>query len=55
MKRGGGVVDCNARVLKKHLLEMLVVDIDINVCESMGANAVNTVCEAVAETVERIS
>ena len=46
------MIDCNARVVKN---ELVVVDIDINVCESMGANVVNTVCEAISETIERIT
>lgn len=28
---------------------------DINVCESMGANVVNTVCESLTETIEVIT
>jgi len=33
----------------------VVLDFDVNVCESMGANVVNSVCEAVAESVEKIA
>lgn len=31
------------------------MEIDINVCESMGANVVNTICEHLTEIVENIT
>lgn len=34
---------------------MLVVDLLINVCESMGANLVNTVAESVAPYIESLT
>jgi hydroxymethylglutaryl-CoA reductase len=34
---------------------MLVVELAINVCNSMGANLVNTVCEGVAPLVDTIT
>ena len=50
-RRGGGVIDCNSRIIES----ILIVDIDINVCESMGANMVNTVCEGLAGIIEGIT
>lgn len=42
VERGGGVEDLRTRQLapKQHVVEILV-----NVCEAMGANIVNTLCE----------
>lgn len=31
------------------------MEIDINVCESMGANSVNTICEHLTEIIENIT
>ena len=42
VKRGGGVEDMRIRYLGE---EMLVVDLLVNVCSSMGANIVNTIAE----------
>jgi degradative hydroxymethylglutaryl-CoA reductase len=64
--RGGGVVNLLAKVIRfdndfKELAEstlnrsdMLVVELIINVCDSMGANAVNTVCEKIAPTIQEV-
>ena len=35
--------------------KMLVIELNINVCDSMGANVVNTVCEKIAPTIQEIS
>lgn len=45
VKRGGGVYDLRIRKIGPALSKQYVVDILINVCEAMGANMVNTVCE----------
>ena len=42
VKRGGGVEDIRVRNLGDH---MIVVELLINVCDSMGANVVNTIAE----------
>jgi len=31
------------------------MEIDINVCESMGANMVNTICEHLSEIIENLT
>ena len=34
---------------------MIVVDLYVNVCESMGANVINTIVESVAPLIEEIT
>lgn len=43
LKRGGGVRDIRYRKLSE---DMAVVELLVDVCDSMGANIVNTICEA---------
>ena len=45
VRRGGGVEDIRVRRLNE---EMIVVELLVNVCESMGANIVNTIAETTA-------
>jgi hydroxymethylglutaryl-CoA reductase len=45
LKRGGGVEDLKIRRLDS---EMIVVELLVNVCESMGANIINTIAEGTA-------
>ena len=33
---------------------MLIVEVFIDVCESMGANLVNTICEFLSEPIEKL-
>ena len=47
VKRGGGVVDVRFRILDP-LEGMAVIEVLVNVCDSMGANVVNTIAEAIA-------
>ena len=42
VKRGGGVEDIRIRPLGD---EMVVIELLVNVCDSMGANVVNTIAE----------
>jgi len=42
VKRGGGVEDIRVRKLDQ---EMIVVELLVNVKESMGANVINTIAE----------
>ena len=42
VKRGGGVEDIRVRKLSEN---MIVVELLVNVCDSMGANVVNTIAE----------
>lgn len=64
--RGGGVVNIVAKVIRfegdeKELAEatllrpdMLVVEVIVNVCDSMGANVVNTVCEKIGPAIQAV-
>lgn len=56
-RRGGGVVDLEVRQIESRdsHAPILVVHLLYNVCEAMGANAVNYACEAVGELIEKIS
>ena len=45
VKRGGGVMDLRVRELSPPYSTKYSVDVFINVCEAMGANITNTICE----------
>ena len=49
--RGGGVVDLKWRKLSE---DMMVVELHVNVCEAMGANAINTISEATAPYIHNL-
>ncbi|MBD3388879.1 MAG: hydroxymethylglutaryl-CoA reductase, degradative [Candidatus Altiarchaeales archaeon] len=51
VKFGGGVKDITVRDVEG----MLVVHLHVNVADAMGANAVNTMCEALAPRIEELS
>jgi hydroxymethylglutaryl-CoA reductase len=51
VKRGGGVEDVRVRILGEG---MLVVELLINVCDSMGANVVNTIAEQSSPFVHKV-
>jgi degradative hydroxymethylglutaryl-CoA reductase len=52
VKRGGGVEDARFKVLGEE--EILVVELLVNVCDSMGANVINTIAEYTAPFVADI-
>ncbi|MEM2095647.1 MAG: hydroxymethylglutaryl-CoA reductase, degradative [Candidatus Caldarchaeum sp.] len=52
---GGGAKDVEARVVDTQLGPMVVVHLVVDVKDAMGANAVNTMCEAVAPMLARMS
>ena len=52
---GGGAKDLRARVIHTTRGEMLVVELLVDCRDAMGANAVNTMAEAVAPVVERVT
>ena len=63
VKRGGGVVDLKTKVLPpdsslkdltNETSDMIIVDLFINVCESMGANIINTIAEHTAPYIEQL-
>lgn len=52
---GGGCKDVEARVIDTIRGKMLIVHLIVDVKDAMGANAVNTMAEAVAPLIERIT
>ena len=43
VNRGGGVTSVRSKILKSSSNQFIVVELLINVCDSMGANIVNTI------------
>jgi hydroxymethylglutaryl-CoA reductase len=52
---GGGAKDLDAKVINTTVGSMVIVELHVDCRDAMGANAVNTMAEAVAPTVERIT
>jgi hydroxymethylglutaryl-CoA reductase len=52
---GGGAKDIEVRILKSPLGHMIVTHLIVDVRDAMGANAVNTMCEALAPVLEEIT
>jgi len=52
---GGGAKDLDARVIETSLGEMLIVHLYVDCRDAMGANAVNTMCEAVAPFISQLT
>ncbi len=55
VKFGGGARDLEVRILDSPLGKMIVVHLIVDVRDAMGANAVNTMCEALSPMLEEIS
>ena len=55
VKLGGGAKDLEARVIDSRLGPMLIVHLIVDVKDAMGANAVNTMAEAVAPRLASIT
>jgi len=55
VRLGGGAKDIEVRVLNTAAGPMLVAHLIVNVLDAMGANAVNTMCEAIAPRIEQIT
>lgn len=49
---GGGAKDLGAKVINTPMGQMLIVELYVDCRDAMGANAVNTMCEAVAPMIE---
>jgi hydroxymethylglutaryl-CoA reductase len=55
-KFGGGARDLEVRIIEEsHIGPFLVVHLIYDVCDAMGANAVNTACEKLAPHIEQIT
>jgi hydroxymethylglutaryl-CoA reductase len=52
---GGGAKDLEARIIKTGKGEMVIIHLYVDVKDAMGANAVNTMCEAVSPLIEELS
>jgi hydroxymethylglutaryl-CoA reductase len=52
---GGGAKDIEVRILDSPLGKMIVTHLIVDVRDAMGANAVNTMCEALAPILEEIT
>jgi len=52
---GGGARDLNAKVIHTTLGPMLITELQVDCRDAMGANAVNTMAEAIAPIIERIT
>ncbi len=55
VKFGGGAKDIEVRVINSPKGPMVITHLIVDVRDAMGANAVNTMCEAVAPFIERIT
>lgn len=56
IKHGGGAIDIEARIVNSNLIgTMVVVHLKVNTLDAMGANAVNTMAEAVAPFLEELT
>jgi len=55
VKFGGGAKDIEVRILDSPLGKMIVIHLVVDVRDAMGANAVNTMCEALAPMMEEIT
>ena len=55
IKFGGGAKDIEVRVIDSPKGPMVITHLIVDVRDAMGANAVNTMCEAVAPFIERIT
>jgi hydroxymethylglutaryl-CoA reductase len=54
-KVGGGAKEVEARVIQTKVGAMLIVELQVDCRDAMGANAVNTMCEAVAPMIEELT
>jgi len=55
VKFGGGAKDIEVRILDSPIGKMIVTHLIVDVRDAMGANAVNTMCEALAPMMEEIT
>ncbi|MEM3881556.1 MAG: hydroxymethylglutaryl-CoA reductase, degradative, partial [Candidatus Bathyarchaeia archaeon] len=52
---GGGAKDLDAKIINTPVGPMLIVELHVDCRDAMGANAVNTMAEAVAPIIERLT
>jgi hydroxymethylglutaryl-CoA reductase len=54
-KVGGGAKEVEAKIIQTTVGSMLIVELHVDCRDAMGANAVNTMAEAVAPTIEELT
>jgi hydroxymethylglutaryl-CoA reductase len=54
-KLGGGAADLDVRIIETFLGPMTIVHLLVDVRDAMGANVVNTMCEAIAPMIEQLT
>jgi hydroxymethylglutaryl-CoA reductase len=55
VKFGGGARDLEVRIIQAQDQEMMIVQLLVDTVDAMGANLVNTMCESIANTLEKLS
>jgi len=55
VKLGGGVVDLDVRIIETFLGPMTIIHLLVDVRDAMGANVINTMCEAIAPIIEQLT
>ncbi|KON27521.1 3-hydroxy-3-methylglutaryl-CoA reductase [miscellaneous Crenarchaeota group archaeon SMTZ-80] len=55
VSKGGGAIDLTAKVLDTKVGPMVIVEIHVDCRDAMGANAVNTMAEAISPLIEEIT
>lgn len=55
VSKGGGAVDLEAKVIRTFVGPMVIAQLLVDCLDAMGANAVNTMAEAVAPLIERLA
>jgi len=55
VKLGGGAVDLDARIIETFLGPMTIIHLLVDVRDAMGANVINTMCEAIAPIIEQLT
>ena len=55
IKFGGGVQDIEVKIIETLIGKMVIVQLNVNTLDAMGANAVNSMAEAVSPFIEEIS
>lgn len=55
VKFGGGMIDLETRIIDTAAGQMVIVHLKVNTLDAMGANAVNTMAEAIAPFLEELT
>ena len=55
VKLGGGAVDLEVRIIETFLGPMTIIHLLVDVRDAMGANVINTMCEAIAPMIEKLT